>query len=124
MAIVGIPFVSPLIGYENDIAPRKVRIVGLTYWSTYVPELDIDPAESLAIVDWGDVDFPFGDTGAAVSAVETVVGEVLEAGCLPVTIGGSRRQLGCRQRAGRSRDELDGGDQLRRALRHRARWGR
>jgi arginase family enzyme len=88
VAIVGIPFVSPLLGYENDIAPRKVRIAGLTYWSTYVPELDIDPAESLAIVDCGDVDFPFGDTGAAVSAVETVVGEVLEAGCLPVTIGG------------------------------------
>src|SRR5919107_1565400 len=80
VAIVGIPYVSPLLGYENDIAPRKVRIAGLTYWSTYVPELDIDPAESLAIVDCGDVDFPFGDTGAAVSAVETVVGEVLEAG--------------------------------------------
>ena len=43
VAVVGIPFVSPLLGYENDIAPRKVRIAGLTYWSTYVPELDIDP---------------------------------------------------------------------------------
>jgi arginase family enzyme len=88
VAIVGIPFVSPLLGYENDVAPRKVRIAGLTYWGTYVPELDIDPAEALAIVDYGDVDFPFGDTVAAIGAVETVIGEVLAAGCLPVTIGG------------------------------------
>jgi arginase family enzyme len=88
VAIVGIPYVSPLLGYENDIAPRKVRLAGLSYWGTYVPELDVDPAEALAIVDCGDVDFPFGDTGAAIDAVETAVGEVLAAGCLPVTIGG------------------------------------
>jgi arginase family enzyme len=88
VAIVGIPYVSPLLGYENDIAPRKVRIAGLTYWGTYVSELDVDPAQALAIVDYGDVDFPFGDTGAAIDAVERVVGAVLAAGCLPVTIGG------------------------------------
>lgn len=89
VAIVGIPFVSPLIGFENDIAPRKVRIAGLNYWGTYIAELDVDPAETLSIVDYGDVDFPFGDTNAAVSAVETVIGQVLDAGCLPVTIGGN-----------------------------------
>ena len=89
VAIVGIPFVSPLIGYENDIAPRKVRIAGLSYEDSYVSELDVDPAESLAIVDYGDVDFPFGDTLAAMAAVEATVIDVLQAGCLPVTIGGN-----------------------------------
>jgi len=89
VAVVGIPFVSPLLGYENDIAPRKVRIAGLTYWSTYVPELDIDPAESLAIVDYGDVDFPFGDTAAAMAAVEQTIGGVVDRGAMPVTIGGN-----------------------------------
>ena len=87
-AIVGIPYVSPQIGYENDVAPRKVRIAGLSYDGSYVAELDVDPAEALTIVDYGDVDFPFGDTAAAVAAVEATVGEVLAAGCLPVTIGG------------------------------------
>ena len=87
-AIVGIPYVSPQIGYENDVGPRKARIAGLSYEGSYVPELDVDPAEALAIVDYGDVDFPFGDTGAAIAAVEATVGQVVAAGCLPVTIGG------------------------------------
>lgn len=89
VAIVGVPFVSPLVGYENDVAPRKVRMAGLTYEGSYIAELDVDPAESLRMVDYGDVDFPFGDTAAAMAAVETTVGEILDAGCLPVTIGGN-----------------------------------
>ena len=89
VAIIGVPFVSPLIGYENDVAPRKVRIAGLSYTGSYISELDVDPAESLKIVDYGDVDFPFGDTAAASAAVEATVGEVLAAGCIPVTIGGN-----------------------------------
>jgi agmatinase len=89
VAIVGVPFVSPFIGFENDVAPRKVRIAGLNYPGTYVPELDVDPAEQLRIMDYGDVDFPFGDTEAAMRAVEQAVGDVLTLGCLPVTIGGS-----------------------------------
>ena len=89
VAIVGVPFVSPLIGFENDVAPRKVRIAGLNYWGSYIAELDVDPAESLKILDYGDIDFPFGDTNAAVNAVEEVIGQVLDADCLPVTIGGN-----------------------------------
>lgn len=89
VAILGVPFVSPLIGYENDVAPRKVRIAGLAYSGSYLPDLDIDPAETLRILDYGDIEFPFGDTAAAMSTVETVVGQVMHAGCLPVTIGGN-----------------------------------
>jgi hypothetical protein len=44
VAIVGVPFVSPLIGYENDVAPRKVRLAGLHYAGSYISELDVDPA--------------------------------------------------------------------------------
>ena len=89
VAIIGIPFVSPLIGYENDVAPRKVRAAGQNYAGSYIPELDVDPAETLRILDYGDVDFPFGDTLAAMAAVEAAVGQAITAGCLPVTIGGN-----------------------------------
>jgi agmatinase len=89
VAVVGIPFVSGLVGYDNDVAPRKVRIAGLNYAGSYISELDIDPAEHLKIVDYGDVDFPFGDPITAMAAVEATVATVLEAGCLPVTIGGN-----------------------------------
>jgi arginase family enzyme len=80
VAIVGVPFVSPLIGFENDLAPRKVRIAGLAYESSYVPELEIDPGVELKMLDYGDVDFPFGDTHAANDAVQAVIGEVVAAG--------------------------------------------
>lgn len=89
VAIVGIPFVSPLIGFENDIAPGKVRIAGLNYWGTYIAELGVDPAETLAIVDYGDIDLPFGDTEGSVLAVARALGEIIGAGCLPATIGGN-----------------------------------
>jgi agmatinase len=71
------------------VAPRRVRIAGLAYGESYLPDLDIDPAEILTIMDYGDVDFPFGDTAAALAGVERAVGEVVERGCLPVTIGGN-----------------------------------
>jgi arginase family enzyme len=89
VAILGVPFVSPLIGFENDVAPRKVRIAGLNYVSSNVPELGVDPAEVLKILDYGDVDLPFGDTRGAMDAVSAAVTEVVGAGCLPVTIGGN-----------------------------------
>lgn len=89
VAILGVPFVSPLIGFENDIAPRKVRIAGLNYETSYVPEFDVDPGEILNIVDYGDVDLPFGDTQGAIAAVYASVRDVVQAGCLPVTIGGN-----------------------------------
>src|SRR3954467_13743056 len=36
VAVLGVPFVSPLIGYENDVAPRKVRAAGQNYMGTYI----------------------------------------------------------------------------------------
>lgn len=89
VAVLGVPFVSPLIGYENDVAPRMVRAAGQNYMGSYISDLDIDPAEVLRILDYGDVDFPFGDTPAAMAAVSQVVGQVVDAGCIPVTIGGN-----------------------------------
>lgn len=89
VAIAGVPFVSPLIGYENDVAPRKVRMAGLQYEGSYLPERDIDPSEILSIKDCGDIDFPFGDTAAAMAAVEAAVGTIVDRGALPVTIGGN-----------------------------------
>lgn len=88
-AIVGVPFVSPTIGYENDVAPRKVRTAGLFYMGSYISDRDVDPGEALRIMDFGDIDFPFGDTLGAMSAVESTIADVLAAGCMPVTIGGN-----------------------------------
>lgn len=89
LAVVGVPFVSSLVGQDNDLAPRNVRVAGLKYRGTFLPEFDVDPMAHLTGVDYGDVDLFLGDMARSLAAVESVVGEVVGAGCLPVTIGGN-----------------------------------
>ena len=89
VAVLGVPFLSSLVGQDNDVAPRNVRISGLKYAGTFLPELGIDPMKRLRGVDYGDVDLRLGDMAGSLSAVETAVGEMVDAGCLPVTIGGN-----------------------------------
>jgi arginase family enzyme len=86
--------VSPLIAYENDVAPRKVRIVGIAYEDSYVAELDLDPAETLRIVGLGDADLPFGDTPAAIGAVEATVGAIAPASSYAVAQALAPRVVG------------------------------
>ncbi len=88
-AVLGVPYVSGLVGQDNDLAPRNVRIAGLKYGGTYLPEFDLDPMERLRVLDLGDVDLPLGNMEASLAAVERAVAEVVEAGCLPITIGGN-----------------------------------
>lgn len=88
-AVLGIPYVSGLVGQDNDLAPRNIRIAGLRYGGTYLPELDLDPMAHLAVFDLGDVDLPLGNMDASLTAVERAVADVIDAGCLPITIGGN-----------------------------------
>lgn len=56
-------------------------------WGPQWP-FDFDPTHRLAIVDWGDHNFPIGYTDAMMEAVEENVGKFLKAGCFPMTMGG------------------------------------
>lgn len=89
VAVLGVPFISSLVGQDNDIAPRNVRIAGLKYGGTHLPELAVDPMASLHGVDYGDVDLRLGDMKGNLATVESAVAELVEAGCLPITIGGN-----------------------------------
>lgn len=51
-------------------------------------DLGVDPFESLAIVDHGDAEVVPGDGLASHRAIRSIVGNVLEAGALPVILGG------------------------------------
>lgn len=88
-AVLGVPFISSLVGQDNDIAPRNVRIAALKYGGTNLPELGFDPMTRLSGADYGDVDLILGDMDGSMAAVEAMVGQLVDAGCLPVTIGGN-----------------------------------
>lgn len=47
-----------------------------------------DLLSRLGVVDWGDVDVIPGQVGQAFERIEAAVGEILEAGAIPLTMGG------------------------------------
>jgi arginase family enzyme len=93
VAIVGTPYqgVAPVARtYNNTImTPIALRQYSVKYGG-YLPELDLDVFERLRVVDYGDV--KVGMRAAIPEALEQVadrVGEILDAGVVPIVLGGS-----------------------------------
>lgn len=89
VAIIGVPYLTHLFGFDADLTPRKIRQASAKYSGGYLPELDVDVLNTLRVVDYGDAPIDPGDLSASVAAVTTKVEEVLQAGALPITLGGS-----------------------------------
>lgn len=92
-AVVGVPYEGePCMGQEyGDSAqtPIQLRKDSLKYGG-YLPELDIDVFEEVRLVDYGDVLIPGkGDVLKAIGATQTKLAEVLSAGCLAISLGGT-----------------------------------
>jgi arginase family enzyme len=88
-AIIGVPYVTPLFGFDADLTSRKVREASVKYSGTYLPELDIDVFSALSVVDYGDVRIEPDNLEQSISNVKARIAEVLAAGALPITLGGS-----------------------------------
>jgi agmatinase len=93
VALLGTPYhgVAPVARtYSSTVMmPIALRQYSVKY-AGYLPELDVDVLESLQLVDCGDV--PVGmrmELPAALEMVSEAVGEILDAGCLPLVLGGS-----------------------------------
>ena len=87
VAIVGAPtddLVSDRPG--TRFAPRAIRSAGCPPGPHL--EAGIDPFAELRIVDYGDAPVVPADPAASSAAIERIVGEVVSAGALPVTLGG------------------------------------
>ena len=54
VAIIGVPYMTPMFGFDADLTPRKVREASTRYAGTYLPEFDLDVGAALRIVDYGD----------------------------------------------------------------------
>ena len=94
---VGIPWQGPVPDNRAGVAadmfgtfntPEALRSNSIKY-KGYLPELDVDVFRHLAFKDYGNVDFITKDLRATFGNVEKMIGEVVKAGAIPITIGGN-----------------------------------
>ncbi|OGO68544.1 MAG: hypothetical protein A2Z37_05310 [Chloroflexi bacterium RBG_19FT_COMBO_62_14] len=93
VAIVGTPYqgVAPVArSYNNTVmTPIALRQYSVKYGG-YLPELDLDVFDRLRVVDYGDVSVGMrAPLPEALQQVGDRVGEVLDAGVVPILLGGS-----------------------------------
>lgn len=89
VAIIGVPYLAPLFGFDADLTPRKLRQASARYPGGYLPEFDLDPLQELDVVDFGDAAIVANDLATSLANVQAKVDDALRAGALPITLGGS-----------------------------------
>src|ERR1700693_4123062 len=88
LAVVGVPFdtgVTYRVG--GRFGPNSVRAASVML-RPYNPNLAIKPFEILSCVDYGDIAIVPGYTERSYGAIEEGVRPIVEAGVLPLLIGG------------------------------------
>ena len=73
--------------YDTFLSPSTFRQNSLVHHG-YLPELDLDVFEHLRLVDYGNADVVH-DMKQTLANVEKRVKEIIDAGCIPVTMGGN-----------------------------------
>jgi agmatinase len=103
LAIVGVPFdtgVTYRVG--GRFGPNAVRAASVML-RPYNANLDVKPFDVLSCVDWGDVAIVPGYIERSYAAIEAAVAPVVEAGVVPLLIGGDHACTLPHLRATRSR---------------------
>jgi len=103
LAIVGVPFdtgVTYRVG--GRFGPNAVRVASAML-RPYNANLDVKPFDVLSCVDYGDVAIVPGYTERSYAAIEATVAPIVEAGVVPLLIGGDHACTLPHLRATRSR---------------------
>jgi len=89
-AFIGIPWEGGCtIGGHSScvISPKTIRSVSIRY-TGYLPDYDIDSLENMTAVDYGDCATVNGDYEFSFKAMAQKYAEALDAGCIPMVMGG------------------------------------
>src|SRR6188474_2699426 len=103
VAIVGVPFdtgVTYRVG--GRFGPNAVRAASVML-RPYNPNLDVKPFDVLSCVDFGDIAIVPGFTERSYAAIEEAVAPIVEAGVVPILVGGDHACTLPHLRATRSR---------------------
>ncbi|MBJ7599414.1 MAG: hypothetical protein DLM67_14820 [Candidatus Nephthysia bennettiae] len=97
LAFLGVPWSAPIpdsrLGAAADnysgtaLTPQALRTSSVKYGG-YLPELDVDVFEHFSLVDYGDSQV-YADLNDTMRDVVTRVGQIVDAGAIPVTMGGN-----------------------------------
>ena len=88
VAIIGVPFdtgVTFRVG--GRFGPNAVRAASLLL-RAYNPVLDVKPFEHLSCIDYGDISIIPGFTERSYEAIEHELAPLVEAGVVPLLLGG------------------------------------
>jgi len=103
VAIVGVPFDTAVtFRVGGRFGPNAVRAASVML-RTYNANLDVRPFETLSCVDYGDVAIVPGNTQRSFEAITAAVTPIVEAGVVPLLIGGDHSCTLPHLRATRSR---------------------
>jgi agmatinase len=88
VAIVGAPMDDLVSDHPGTrFGPRAIRLASDGLGGAHL-EAGIDPFERLRVVDYGDAPVLPADPAASHAAIERTVGEVVDAGAIPLVLGG------------------------------------
>jgi agmatinase len=87
VAVLGAPMDELTSGRPGArFGPREIRAAG--GWLGRHLDAEVEPLEVLKVVDFGDAPVVPSDPAASHAAIERTVGEVVDAGALPLVLGG------------------------------------
>src|SRR5436305_7125294 len=88
LVVVGVPFDTGVTYRAGGrFGPNAVRAASVML-RPYNPNLDVSPFAILSCVDYGDVAIVPGYTERSYESIETAVGPIVDAGVVPLLIGG------------------------------------
>lgn len=92
VAIIGAPFDTGVVfrpgARFGPNAIRSANYYGSPVHRMYHLGMDVEPLAHLRVVDFGDANCPPGAVDVSVEAIKRKVGEALEAGAIPIVLGG------------------------------------
>jgi agmatinase len=86
VAVIGAPYDNQVDHPGTRYGPRAIRAAG--HVGTAHPEVGIDPLQTLQVIDYGDAPIIQQDGDWSSEAIRRTVSEVVDAGALPLTLGG------------------------------------
>jgi agmatinase len=109
VAVVGAPIDETTSGRPGArFGPRAIRLADVGgAGEGYHLDLGVEPFDALAVVDYGDAEVVPADPARSHAAIRRAVGEVLDAGAMPIVLGGDHSIL--HPDAGAAADHFDDG---------------
>jgi agmatinase/guanidinopropionase len=88
VAVLGIPYDSSTsFRTGTRFGPRKIREISPVIWG-YHTKFAVKPLDTLRVIDYGDVAVVSTDAIANLAAIQNAIRPIVEAGVIPLTLGG------------------------------------